>query len=164
MPADSGRGNEEGSGAQARRLSEQLLWLWVAANLYLGSSFSVHRAVWDCMSADSAVSAGAARQRGGRIVVSGKGPQVAPGPLHLPAETFEELLLCGSTNRQQQGFRGMRVGVVVGDGGSRAAAPTGGVSLPSRLTRRCRRRRKRSAGSYRCPRVTLHSLGCGQLV
>jgi hypothetical protein len=43
MPADSGRGNEEGSWARARRLSEQLLWLWVAAILYLGSSFSIHR-------------------------------------------------------------------------------------------------------------------------
>jgi hypothetical protein len=29
--ARAGRGNEEGSGAQARRLPEQLLWLWVAA-------------------------------------------------------------------------------------------------------------------------------------
>ena len=43
MPADSGRGNEEGSWVRARRLSEQLLWLWVAAILYLGSSFSIHR-------------------------------------------------------------------------------------------------------------------------
>jgi hypothetical protein len=67
MPADSGRGNEAGSGAQTHRLSEPLLWLWVAAILHLGSSFSIHRAVWDCMSADSAVSAGAARQRGGRL-------------------------------------------------------------------------------------------------
>jgi hypothetical protein len=65
--SDSGRGNEEGSWAQARRPCEQLLWLWVAAILYLGSSSSIHRAVWDCMSADSAVSAGAVRQRDGRI-------------------------------------------------------------------------------------------------
>jgi hypothetical protein len=43
MPADSGRGNEEGSWVQALRLSEPLLWLWVAAILYLGSSFSIHR-------------------------------------------------------------------------------------------------------------------------
>ena len=69
MPADSGRGNEEGSWVRARRLSEQLLWLWVAAILYLGSSFSIHTGtVWGCLSADSAVSAGAARQRDGRIV------------------------------------------------------------------------------------------------
>ena len=69
MPADSGRGNEEGGWARARRLSEQLLWLWVAAILYLGSSFSNHTGtVWGCLSADSAVSAGAARQRDGRIV------------------------------------------------------------------------------------------------
>lgn len=69
MPAGSGRGNEEGSWVRARRLSEQLLWLWVAAILYLGSSFSIHtRTVWGCLSADSAVSAGAARQRDGRIV------------------------------------------------------------------------------------------------
>ena len=69
MSAYSGRGNEEGSWVRALRLSEPLLWLWVAAILYLGSSFSIHTGtVWGCLSADSAVSAGAARQRDGRIV------------------------------------------------------------------------------------------------
>jgi hypothetical protein len=41
MPADSGRGNEEGRWVRARRLSEQLLWLWVAAILYLWATASL---------------------------------------------------------------------------------------------------------------------------
>jgi hypothetical protein len=79
MPADSGRGNEEGSWAQARRLSEQLLWLWVAAILYpqglcLGLFLGLVRRSTRPYPLGLCASA---------MVVSGKGPQVvpAPGPL-----------------------------------------------------------------------------------
>ena len=80
MPADSGRGNEEGSGAQARRLSEPLLWLWVAAILYLGSSFSIHPQGL-CGTACRPTRPYPLVLRASAMVVSGKGPQVAPGPL-----------------------------------------------------------------------------------
>ena len=52
-------------------------------------------------------------------------------PLQFCLPKHSESRGCGSTNKQQQGRRGIlarlgvRVGVVVGDGGSRAAAPTG---------------------------------------
>ena len=98
------------------------------------------------------------------MIVSGKGPQVAPGPLHLPAETFEELLLL---IRQQQGFRGILARLMCVSGLSSGTEEAGlqrqrGVSLPSRLARRCRRR-KRSAGSYRGNRTYRDHQGTSQV-
>ena len=126
MPADSGRGNEEGSWVRALRLSEPLLWLWVAAILYLGSSFSIHRdcvglpvgrlgrICWCCAPARWSYRVRDCRSH---LVISRSHLR----PLQLPAETFEELLLW-FTNKQQQGFRiilsrlVVRVGVVVING------------------------------------------------
>ena len=117
-----------GKRARARCLSEQRLWLSVAAILSLGSSFSIHRGCgelhvgrlgrirWCCAPARWSY-----RGRDRRLHLV----------LYMPAETFEELRWWPNQRTATRISRHIstsyvRVGVVVGDGGSRVAAPTGG--------------------------------------